>query len=194
MKKKHDLNHILAVGDQLFREQGYHNTGTEEILEKAGYPRSSFYYHFKSKEGFGVKAVEFYGNNIKALLEEILENSKEGSPTKRLKEYFSTVSKYVVDRKYESCCLVQRFSMEAGEQPGVLQEAAYEQFKGWTEVVESCVEKGQELGELRKDLDKKELTEFLFVTIFGTYTVGRLSKDPEEFKNKIDLAFKLIRK
>ncbi|MEL6675570.1 MAG: hypothetical protein AAFR61_25405 [Bacteroidota bacterium] len=40
---KHDLKKVLEIGEGLFRTQGYFHTGTEEILEKAAFPRSSFY-------------------------------------------------------------------------------------------------------------------------------------------------------
>ena len=45
--KKHSKDHVLSIGEALFRTQGYFNTGTKDILKKAAYPRSSFYYLFK---------------------------------------------------------------------------------------------------------------------------------------------------
>ncbi len=55
---KHDINTVIETGQELFRTQGYFNTGTEEILKSSGYPRSSFYYHFKSKDDLYIQIVE----------------------------------------------------------------------------------------------------------------------------------------
>jgi len=55
--KKHSKEHVIEVGEELFKSQGFHNTGTEDILKKSEYPRSSFYYHFKSKENFAVQVL-----------------------------------------------------------------------------------------------------------------------------------------
>jgi TetR/AcrR family transcriptional repressor of nem operon len=193
MKKKPDYENLLKVGILLFREQGFHNTGTEEILTKADYPRSSFYYHFKSKEGFGVKTLESYGDNVTEFLSGLLSDPEVKSPTERLKSYFVAVSKKVTEKDYGTICLVQRFSAEASENQGVLQEAAHAQLLKWVEVAKPCVKEAQEMGEIRNDLSTQQATEFLFNTIFGACTIGRLSRDPEELNSKVEFGFKLLK-
>lgn len=193
-KKKHNNEHILAIGDKLFRSQGYHNTGTEEILQKAEYPRSSFYYHFKNKEGFGVKTIEYYGGNLKDMLSNILTDVDIDSPIERLRQYFFTISKYADFSEYGSCCLIQRFSIEVGEIPGELQKAALKQFMGWVEVASVCVKEAQEKGEIRKDMTIKEVSEFLFSMIYGGFTLARLSRENGDLRRSMDIAFKLIEK
>ena len=39
----------------MFMEQGYHGTGIQEVVDKVGIPKGSFYNYFKSKEDFGSK-------------------------------------------------------------------------------------------------------------------------------------------
>lgn len=192
MNKKHNKEELLAVGDKLFRDNGYHNTGTEEILEKADYPRSSFYHHFKNKEGFGVKTVEFYGQNIKQLLEDIMLDRTIDSPMERLKKYYYMICSYQQSCDFGTCCLVQRMSIDAGDMPGALQKEAHNQFKEWVDVASICVAEGQEKGEIRKDMSVPEISEFLFSTMYGSFTIARLSHDPKEMEKKITMAFKMI--
>lgn len=193
MKQKHDRTNILEIGSQLFRKQGYHNTGTEEILEKANYPRSSFYYHFKSKEGFGVATLHHYGQNIKGKLDSILNSPEVESPTARLKQYFFMIAGYAEQTANSSTCLVQRFAIEASAFTGPLQQAAQEEFVGWVAVAEATVREGQHLGEIRTDVGAADVSELLFSMIYGGSTVGRLSHDPKELERKMTLAFQLIR-
>jgi len=60
-----DKGHVIKIGEDLFRSQDYFNTGTEEILWKSDYPRSSFYHHFTSRESFAAQVLEQYGNDEK---------------------------------------------------------------------------------------------------------------------------------
>ena len=51
---------LVDAGTRLILEQGYHQTGIQDVLQAAGVPKGSFYYYFrpvssapKSSEQFG---------------------------------------------------------------------------------------------------------------------------------------------
>lgn len=54
MSKKNDRNtrgRIINAAWDLFYEQGYENTTVEEIIEKSGTSKGSFYHYFEGKDG-----------------------------------------------------------------------------------------------------------------------------------------------
>lgn len=53
MSKKNDKNtkgKIITAAWDLFYEQGYDNTTVEEIIEKSGTSKGSFYHYFEGKD------------------------------------------------------------------------------------------------------------------------------------------------
>ncbi|WP_232006223.1 helix-turn-helix domain-containing protein [Mycobacterium sp. 852013-50091_SCH5140682] len=50
MVKGDSRERLVAVATELFGEQGYHKTGTEEIVRRSGVTRGSLYHHFADKE------------------------------------------------------------------------------------------------------------------------------------------------
>ena len=45
---------ILKTASDLFYQQGYRSTGTNEIIKKAGVAKASFFYHFPTKEALAL--------------------------------------------------------------------------------------------------------------------------------------------
>jgi TetR/AcrR family transcriptional repressor of nem operon len=60
MERAHELDfmkedtkqRLLMTGAEIMHLKGFNHTGIQEILDKAGVPKGSFYNYFKSKEDF----------------------------------------------------------------------------------------------------------------------------------------------
>ncbi|ASK61835.1 hypothetical protein CFK37_06515 [Virgibacillus phasianinus] len=59
IKREESFNRIMKAGMEKFCEKGYSATSIQEICEHAGYTKGAFYLHFKSKEDFFLKLLEF---------------------------------------------------------------------------------------------------------------------------------------
>ncbi|MGX9134647.1 TetR/AcrR family transcriptional regulator [Rummeliibacillus sp. JY-2-4R] len=53
-------NEILDAADELFGQNGFDGTSTNDILEKVGIARGTLYHHFKSKESIMDALIERY--------------------------------------------------------------------------------------------------------------------------------------
>ena len=192
MAKRHNIEELLAVGDQLFRKQGYYNTGTDEILKAADYPRSSFYHHFSSKEQFAVRTIEYYGENLATYISSFLDDGRVKSHLQRLRNYFMTIIQHIEDEDLSSMCVVQRFAVETAKEEGPLQRICLREFDKWIDLMEDCLRKAQEQGEVKKDQEPRQLARFIFAIIYGEATLTRLTRDANQFRATLNLAFNLI--
>ena len=55
---------IMDAAMQLFIEQGYTNTTTQDIVDKVNISRGLLYYHFKNKEDILYCLVEQYSDKL----------------------------------------------------------------------------------------------------------------------------------
>lgn len=57
-------NEILDMAEELFNEQGYDGTSTNDILKKVGIARGTLYYHFESKEAIMDGIIDRYNKKV----------------------------------------------------------------------------------------------------------------------------------
>ncbi|MFD6440151.1 TetR/AcrR family transcriptional regulator [Peribacillus sp. NPDC060186] len=69
MNEKHKI--IIDKSVEIFAEKGYHATSVQEITEKCGIAKGSFYNYFKSKEELLVSIFKFYYGALKDSLLDI---------------------------------------------------------------------------------------------------------------------------
>jgi AcrR family transcriptional regulator len=62
---------ILAVGSELFIEQGYEATSLREISERLGITKAALYYHFPSKDDILRALMEPVGNIVGELVDKL---------------------------------------------------------------------------------------------------------------------------
>jgi TetR/AcrR family transcriptional repressor of nem operon len=190
---RHDINKVISVGQELFQSQGYFNTGTEEILEKSGYPRSSFYYHFKSKEGFASRVLEQYGDSAAEFYNSLLFDDPGRSPIERLEGLAETMADMAIEREFKTECLVQKLSIECAGFIEVFRESTDRQLNKMLKVLDSCIKEGQQQGEIRQDVNSMEMAGMVQSQIYGAFILGRLSNDGEGMKRNIKRVLDYIR-
>ena len=190
---RHDINKVIGVGQELFQTQGYFNTGTEEILEKSGYPRSSFYYHFKSKEGFASRVLEQYGDSAVEYYKSLLFDDSNRSPIERLEGLVETMANTAIEREFKTECLVQKLSIECAGFIEVLRVSTEKQLNKMLTVLDACIKDGQQQGEIRQDIDSMEIAGMVQSQLYGAFILGRLTLDGEGMKKNIKRVLDYIR-
>lgn len=187
---KHDINNILDKGIELFRLNGYHNTGIRDILKACNMPKGSFYHSFESKEDFVIKAIAHFEEEIGKDFE---KNLSDTSLTyyERIKNHFMIHIKWYTEKNFKVGCLLGNLSTEvAGTIDSVSSEIS-DVYDRWSRGLASFIEKGQEKGEIIDSLNALDLANYLFDSFNGA--LGRMkverSKEPLEHFLNINLAF-----
>ncbi len=189
MNVKHSKDDVLKVGMELFRLNGYHNTGTNEILKTAGISRGSFYNFFKDKDDFGAQVLDYYGvwstDYMKELLSDITLN-----PKKRLIHLFDIFIEGYKRDQFKWGCLLVGMSQEVGQINSVLTHSCMTNFENFIDVFQACIEEGQKDGTISTMQDSRGLTISMLAMYNGALVLmksGMLEEPLLAFRKQLEL-------
>lgn len=136
-QKAESRERILRAASELFREKGFHATGVDELMEKAGLTAGAFYAHFKSKQALLDETVRFtLERNLKLLL--------YGTENLKGRKYIDAVlSNYVNERHRDlpaNGCPLPTVGPELPRHSIKASRYITEYLEGWIEMMESHLE------------------------------------------------------
>jgi TetR/AcrR family transcriptional repressor of nem operon len=182
---------IIKQGVELFRVQGYHNTGISDILTTCDIPKGSFYNYFKSKEGFCIRTLDYYGDDQLEFMRNTLMNAGS-SPIDRLKVFYLSLIRKYSQESVLSGCLINNISNEAGGLNEPLAEAANRNFNKWINILARVVAKGQAVSEIRNDMGALEIAEYLHGSFYGMLSRMKATRNTNNLEDWLRMTLDFI--
>ncbi|MDB6155469.1 MAG: bacterial regulatory s, tetR family protein [Chthoniobacteraceae bacterium] len=146
----------MAAAMTSFQTHGFKACTIEDIADRAGVFKGSFYNHFKSKEALAVTAVEMYvAEGLKTLP---LEGPP--SPLNRIKAHFQTLIAIQTDY-IRNGCLLANFSAEVSDQHANLRFALENGVNEWCKALAEVIRQGQVEGEIDRRHKADPLARFV---------------------------------
>src|SRR5258708_10831522 len=122
-----------------FHALGFSACGVQEIVDKAGVPKGSFYNYFKAKELLALEVLEIYAKGSKR---EILAD-KSLAPVERLRTHFEFMASRYAGFGYSKGCLIGNLAAETSDNMPLIRRALAESLARWTELVAATIPEGQ---------------------------------------------------
>lgn len=91
----------METSADLFTKRGYSSVGINEIIEKSGTAKASFYYHFPSKEDLCACWLAETHDDSVTRHEAILAQKKD--PTQKLRDYFLSLKTWLESTGFRGC-------------------------------------------------------------------------------------------
>jgi len=152
--------HLLAQGLALMYLRGFADTGIQDITDASGVPKGSFYNYFKSKEEFGLAALELYVETMCERLDKTLSKGKS-SPLKRLRTLFMEWTQELTQQGYVGGCFAGNMCQELADVNPTFRPAVDEAFQRLQSYFTACIREAQQVGEVQKKVNAEELAFFL---------------------------------
>jgi TetR/AcrR family transcriptional repressor of nem operon len=154
-----------------FYAHGYHGTTVDAILEAAGVPKGSFYYHFGSKEAFGKAVLARYMEYQLNLLG-VWMTKEDLSTSEKLTGYYDEMLQAFIKSGYRRACLAGKFSTELSVEIEGFREQLAINLRDWHIRLRDVLEAGQKRGDVRRDRPADELADALLAMIQGAFVIS----------------------
>lgn len=184
---------LIRCGMELLTEQGFTNTGLEQILKKVNVPKGSFYNYFENKEAFGFVVLESYSNYFIHKLDKHLKHS-DLAALDRLQAFIQDAIEGVERFDYKRGCLVGNLTQEFGSSHDLFKEKLEDVFKQWKRRIEQCLLLAQKEGTLDRSANCQELAEFFWIGWEGAVMHSKLNQSKQAMELFAEQFFKLLPK
>ncbi len=147
-KRRQARRALFEAAIALFREQGFDATTVDEIAQRAGYSRATFFNHFKTKDG----VLRFYGEHLREQVEaELLLLGPETSPLERVRTMLNTML-VETERHRGAARIVHMYSIGDRSYLATPTPARMRIL----ELLTALMREAQEAGQIRPDLPMEE--------------------------------------
>lgn len=179
------IDKILDTAERLFYEQGYNNTGINQVIEEADIAKASLYKHFESKTDLLVAYLQRFHQRWFTRLETTV--NKVSDPKGKLLAIFDHHSERQQTREFGGCPFIKANEEAGMSDPRVLAEIQLakqhlkEYLKGLVAV------SGH-----KKLLTDKELVEVIFLMVEGGVVEAAIFKQTNDLQSAKKIIQKLI--
>jgi TetR/AcrR family transcriptional repressor of nem operon len=179
---------LLEMGMAMLLRQGYHDLGIAALLEATNTPKGSFYHYFKSKEDFGLQAIDLYMEEVHRGLDLCL-GDQSLPPLQRVRRFFE-----LSEQKYRSegylGCLLGGLGQELSGISEVFRRKVEECFSKIEQRITVGLGEAIQRGELPRETSPQQLARLLINCWEGAALRSRLLSDPGPLREMLDFYFR----
>jgi len=167
-KKEETRRKILETSFKLFVEQGFDSTTIDQITEVADIGKGTFYNYFSSKEAVLYEFMEYIGGEREEIIWPGIMKLQD--TRKRLAKGFETLTSWLEEYPELVRAYVIDYLNSGLKTPGFYQPNSAERFMA------KILKMGQEIGDIRDDMDPALLASYLMgtflIALFRWYEQG----------------------
>jgi AcrR family transcriptional regulator len=169
---------LYSIAISLMEKQGFANTTIEEIATKAGVSIGTFYHYFKSKEDVFYEIFKKADEYFEATVAPTLENADKACVVivDQIISYFRYYAHYNLNRGLSN--IMQLYNTK---NKIFVKKGRYMQ-----ELLEKIIARGQERGQLSKEMRPEDVVEYFFIFARGVVYDWCIHEGRYDLEQKMD--------
>jgi len=177
----------LDAAMRVFWAKGYEGTSLDDLTEAMGINRSSLYSAFGDKQSLFEKVIATYSAGPMAFLSQALNE-----PTVRrvIESLLRSAVDFLSDSSHPKGCLSLQGGMTCGSGAEEVKQAMIEWRKSGTARIEKRLKQAQSEGDLRADVDPKDLARYIAIVMNGLGVQAVNGATRSEMNRAVDLALR----
>ena len=194
MKRESDTKQkLLNTAVTLIWESSYGSISVDDICNRAGVNKGSFYYAFKSKSDLAAAAFEDHWNKKRGMMDEIF--SSQVPPLERLEKYCNRMVQDQIekhDKFGKFCgCPFASIGSELSTQDEQIRKKAHELSERSMKYL-ACTLRDAEAEGILEAKDPVELARQLYCHVTGLIMQAKIENNPEPLKSLKKGVFRLL--
>ena len=182
---------LVRIGTEILSEKGFISTGLEEILERAGVPKGSFYYYFESKAKFGFAVIDHYEYLWAQKLTRLLRDPSI-APLDRIDNYISEAARGLEKYDFRRGCLIGNIGQEMVGLDDDFRVRILRVLGSWADYVADCLQAAKDLGDLPADFDVAEMSKFFWSAWEGVILDAKVARSLDPVHRFRSVLFKYM--
>ena len=182
---------LIWCGTELLTERGFQVTGIEEVLQRTGVPKGSFYHFFASKHEFGQAVIRNYEQYYARKMDRIFGNPSR-TPLERLLDFVDDATRGMVKYEFRKGCLIGNLGQEMASLDDTFRRQLEAVLQSWEDRVEACLEEAIRRGELTPAIDPRALSRFFWIGWEGAILRAKLTRSVQPLRQFKSLYFDKI--
>ena len=174
--KEFDREEALTKGLELFWQQGFSDTSTQQLVEHLGINRKSMYAEFGNKQKFFEAALQRYSQIVDQNFGPLEEPAAALTEIKALFRYFADESK---GRAAGLGCLMCNTAIEQAQGELATRRHVTAYIKRVTKAFANALANAQQRGEVSSKVDLKAQAQFLTSTVLGMSVLAKARAAPD---------------
>lgn len=179
------IDKILDTAERLFYEQGFSNTGINQVIEEADIAKASLYKHFESKNDLLVAYLQRFHERWFDRLETFVNN--EPDPKNKLLAVISYHQERQQFRQFGGCPFIK-----ANEEAGMVDPRIRAEIQQAKQHVKAFIKELVIHSGHRQILTDEELAETIFLMIEGGVVEASIFKQTDDLQFAKEIIQKLI--
>ncbi|MFD1523085.1 TetR/AcrR family transcriptional regulator [Pseudonocardia yunnanensis] len=160
---------VIRTAAGLFRAQGYHATGLNQVLSEGNLPKGSLYFHFPGgKEQLAVESVRLAGDELCSALASTLASTPD--PAQALERAVGLLGEHLAATDFREGCPVATVALDTAGHSESIRTACAEVYDSWQSLVAG------HLGSAGVQ-DPEEIAMVVIAAIEGALLLARTRRD-----------------
>jgi TetR/AcrR family transcriptional repressor of nem operon len=179
---------ILDAAEGMILNQGYAATSIDQIIDRVGLTKGSFFYHFKTKNDLAQALIDRYSRADARLLNDNLARAEKLSsdPLQQLLIFVGLFLEMAeqLEEPYPGC-LFASYCYESGLFDDEINDVVARAILAWRKVIGDKLRAAVEIHPPRVEFDVDSLADMLTVVFEGAFILSRSLKAPQIFAEQL---------
>ena len=134
IKNRKTRTRLLDTTSKLFRSQGFHATGLDQILRRSRTPKGSLYHYFPGgKDQLAIATLQHVASEQGQTMSAIF--SSQTDPLETLQIFFEHAAENLLMSDFRDGCPIATVTLEVASDRPAVREACRQGFQTWLEVM-----------------------------------------------------------